>query len=435
MAAAAAAAGGDSTGKQKKAGGVRWRSILYNQTWGGLVVLAVACALTGVAHFLSTPAVRPIRMYDAAISLPPHPDSVSIVAAGLIPFGVLVLTVVLVEFAALHKWVFGWCLPGAGACLSAGSTLGGIIRAGATCLAPNTRVARHGNAATACWVLLQHLAAAAPTYATLYAACIDPLHASPSLPTSALLCWCVSTAAARRKQSLTMALHATFHIIYWAIIGFMVVLAVTEATKPFASRLRPDFMSRCKPSSQRPGEVLTLDQPVDCAGASNKEVFDDGRCAAAAAAARFFWRGLGGWMDGLMGLMAKGCTRRRGERLAHGTRHDTPCCCCLAACLQEVISFRPQLQLDEPLLVSTTTTTTTAAAASRGSADNRRSTPRAHVRVQMLQSPGRGSDAHALPGLLTPILDLCACVHSSAPSSCSCSCMVRACDVMHRACM
>jgi hypothetical protein len=33
-----------------------------------------------------------------------------------------------------------------------------------------------------------------------------------------------------------MAIHAFFHIIWWAIIGFAVVLAITEATKPWASR-------------------------------------------------------------------------------------------------------------------------------------------------------------------------------------------------------
>lgn len=43
-----------------------------------------------------------------------------------------------------------------------------------------------------------------------------------------------------------MSIHAMCHIIWWAIIGFAVVLAITEATKPFASRYRPDYLSRCK---------------------------------------------------------------------------------------------------------------------------------------------------------------------------------------------
>jgi hypothetical protein len=81
---------------------VLWGPIFRNQSWGGLMVLLVAAIITGVAHFLATPAVRPLRLYDAGISLPQHPDSVSIVAAGLIPFAVMVVTVLLVEWVALR---------------------------------------------------------------------------------------------------------------------------------------------------------------------------------------------------------------------------------------------------------------------------------------------------------------------------------------------
>jgi hypothetical protein len=126
-----------------------------------------------------------------------------------------------------------------------------------------------------------------------------------------------------------MAIHATFHIILWGIIGFTVVLCVTgvsasvsmhsslrvgrapgsmptgsapptheraasplcfpcarstkpttptaEATKPFASRFRPDFLSRCQPVTP-PNATLTLNMPVQCADGQHKvKSLDDGR--------------------------------------------------------------------------------------------------------------------------------------------------------------
>lgn len=96
-----------TVGVPRKSGGccgVRWGQVFYYQTWGALVVLLAAAIITGVAHFFTTPAFRPLRLYDAGISLPlaPH-DTVSIEAAGLIPFAALVVTVLLVEFAAMAR--------------------------------------------------------------------------------------------------------------------------------------------------------------------------------------------------------------------------------------------------------------------------------------------------------------------------------------------
>lgn len=60
-----------------------------------------------------------------------------------------------------------------------------------------------------------------------------------------------------------MAVHAFCHVVWWAIIGFAVVLAITEATKPWASRYRPDYMSRCKPLGVE-GKPLSIYQRTDC---------------------------------------------------------------------------------------------------------------------------------------------------------------------------
>lgn len=85
--------------------------------------------------------------------------------------------------------------------------------------------------------------------------------------------------ALRRRQSLTMAIHAFCHTIWWAIIGFFVVLAVTEATKPWASRYRPDYMSRCKPNLSE-GKPLGFFQRTDCApDVKGSDFVKDGRCA------------------------------------------------------------------------------------------------------------------------------------------------------------
>lgn len=73
----------------------------------------------------------------------------------------------------------------------------------------------------------------------------------------------VEFGALYKRQSLTMAVHAFCHIVWWAIIGFAVVLAITEATKPWASRYRPDYMSRCKPLNVE-GKPLSIYQRTDC---------------------------------------------------------------------------------------------------------------------------------------------------------------------------
>ncbi|KAF8057151.1 PIG-K [Scenedesmus sp. PABB004] len=80
-----------------------------------------------------------------------------------------------------------------------------------------------------------------------------------------------------RKQSLTASIQAFLHVLFWAIIGFAVVLSITEATKPIASRFRPDFMERCRPSLQ--GETMAPDAVVantDCTS-SDKAAVADGR--------------------------------------------------------------------------------------------------------------------------------------------------------------
>lgn len=84
-----------------------------------------------------------------------------------------------------------------------------------------------------------------------------------------------------RKQSLTMALHAFFHIIWWAIIGFAVVLSITEATKPWASRYRPDYLSRCKPINAQDGKTtLTYGLQTNCDKMAKETDFaKDGRYA------------------------------------------------------------------------------------------------------------------------------------------------------------
>lgn len=81
-----------------------------------------------------------------------------------------------------------------------------------------------------------------------------------------------------RKQSITMSVQAAIHIFFMAIVGFAVVLAVTEATKPIASRFRPDFLSRCRGAAVLAAADVNkrLDIYKDCVG-SNKAEIEDGR--------------------------------------------------------------------------------------------------------------------------------------------------------------
>jgi membrane-associated phospholipid phosphatase len=53
----------------------------------------------------------------------------------------------------------------------------------------------------------------------------------------------------RRQHSLTVAICGVIHHIWCCLVSFIIVVAITEITKPFSGRLRPDFLARCQPSS------------------------------------------------------------------------------------------------------------------------------------------------------------------------------------------
>lgn len=73
------------------------------QSHGGWVVLVCACVVLAISHYKVKPDFRPLTAYDASISLPNKPDTVSIQLAGIIPMMALLLTVAAVEFGALWK--------------------------------------------------------------------------------------------------------------------------------------------------------------------------------------------------------------------------------------------------------------------------------------------------------------------------------------------
>lgn len=51
----------------------------------------------------------------------------------------------------------------------------------------------------------------------------------------------------RKQHSLTVAICGTIHHIWCCLVSFVIVVAITEITKPFSGRLRPDFLHRCQP--------------------------------------------------------------------------------------------------------------------------------------------------------------------------------------------
>eukprot|EP00882_Tetradesmus_deserticola_P033513 GHRQ01038287.1.p1 GENE.GHRQ01038287.1~~GHRQ01038287.1.p1 ORF type:complete len:260 (+),score=80.69 GHRQ01038287.1:126-905(+) len=163
--------------------GVDWRSVAKHQTYGALLVLLAAAAVTGVSHFFKEPNARPLTAFDPSISYP-HAllDTVPMAQAAGLPFAALLVTIVIVEFGAMHG-----------------------------------------------------------------------------------------------KQSRTMSVQAAIHVFFMALVGFAVVLAVTEATKPVASRFRPDFLARCKGANPVLGAAdvgKQLDIYKDCLAANKAEVAD-----------------------------------------------------------------------------------------------------------------------------------------------------------------
>jgi hypothetical protein len=84
-------------------GSVRWGKVFRYQTHGGWIVILAAAVITAISHFSIKPDYRPLTVYDASISLPNHPDTVSIQMAGIIPFVALLATAAAVEFGAMYK--------------------------------------------------------------------------------------------------------------------------------------------------------------------------------------------------------------------------------------------------------------------------------------------------------------------------------------------
>lgn len=126
-----------------------------------------------------------------------------------------------------------------------------------------------------------------PTTATMHTnrlpACLPAWHVCllAALPFVALIITIVLVefCVMRGKQSATASVQAAIHVFFMAVVGFGVVLAVTEATKPIASRFRPDFLARCKGADSQIGAAdvgKRLDIYKDCL-TNNKAVIEDGR--------------------------------------------------------------------------------------------------------------------------------------------------------------
>jgi hypothetical protein len=54
-----------------------------------------------------------------------------------------------------------------------------------------------------------------------------------------------------RRHSATATLCTIIHIFWTCIVNFVVVIAVTEVSKSFSGRLRPDFLARCNPAPEQ----------------------------------------------------------------------------------------------------------------------------------------------------------------------------------------
>lgn len=111
-----------------------------------------------------------------------------------------------------------------------------------------------------------------------------------AIPTTALIVTmlAVEFGIMHKKQSVTQALQAFFHVFWMALVGFAVVLAVAEATKPVASRYRPDYLQRCTGTYDPTVPANNTDwviQPGACKGkdlaalADGKKSFPSGHSA------------------------------------------------------------------------------------------------------------------------------------------------------------
>jgi len=81
-----------------------------------------------------------------------------------------------------------------------------------------------------------------------------------------------------RKHSITRAFHAFAHTFFCCLTLFVLVLALTEATKPYASRLRPDFLGRCNPTNTKNVKTVTslIGYEANC-GEKDEDKLKDGR--------------------------------------------------------------------------------------------------------------------------------------------------------------
>jgi diacylglycerol diphosphate phosphatase/phosphatidate phosphatase len=87
----------------------------------------------------------------------------------------------------------------------------------------------------------------------------------------------------RKSESTTAAIAATIHFLGTAITMFFTVIAITEVTKVYAGRLRPDFLDRCFPptgyygNNQNIGPGRFNEMKLAECIEPNKSKMDDGR--------------------------------------------------------------------------------------------------------------------------------------------------------------
>lgn len=82
---------------------VDWKYVISNQLWATALLTIIPVVTLGIVHWVVDPRIQPFNIYDATISYPNHKDSIPTWVAIIVPFILIVLSLLVGEFILFRK--------------------------------------------------------------------------------------------------------------------------------------------------------------------------------------------------------------------------------------------------------------------------------------------------------------------------------------------
>mmetsp|Transcript_17590 Transcript_17590/g.52858 ORF Transcript_17590/g.52858 Transcript_17590/m.52858 type:complete len:405 (-) Transcript_17590:848-2062(-) len=82
---------------------VDWKYVFGNQLWATALVTIIPVICLGIIHWAIDPRIRPYNIYDATISYPNRSDTIPVAVAVIVPFVLIVLSLLVGEFILFRR--------------------------------------------------------------------------------------------------------------------------------------------------------------------------------------------------------------------------------------------------------------------------------------------------------------------------------------------